>query len=136
MSAFDWLFRRNRKTESEPLVPPPAPRTEAKPQAVAPAAPAAPVADPYGSDFLPITRDEIVDASKKGNLLSTAFQFGRPSIIPPVTDPRTQLIDRALVTNGLLSSDRNSRSLSWEPSHSAQYEGELPEVHFFPGSIA
>jgi len=31
---------------------------------------------------------------------------------------------------------RNSRSLSWEPSHSAQYEGELPEVHFFPGSIA
>jgi len=32
--------------------------------------------------------------------------------------------------------DRNSRSLSWEPSHSAQYEGELPEVHFFPGSIA
>ena len=105
MSAFDWLFRRNRKTESEPLVPPPAPRTEAKPQAVAPAAPAAPVADPYGSDFLPITRDEIVDASKKGNLLSTAFQFGRPSIIPPVTDPRTQLIDRALVTNGLLSSE-------------------------------
>jgi len=34
------------------------------------------------------------------------------------------------------SSGRNSRSLSWEPSHSAQYEGELPEVHFFPGSIA
>jgi len=108
MSAFDWLFRRNRKTESEPLVPPPAPRAEAKPQAATPAPVAATptsVADPYGSDFLPITRAEIVDASKKGNLLSTAFQFGRPSIIPPVTDPRTQLIDRALVTNGLLSSE-------------------------------
>ena len=62
-----------------------------------------PVADPYGSDFLPITRGEIVDASKKGNLLSTAFQFGRPSVIPPISDARTQLIDRALVTNGLLT---------------------------------
>ncbi|MCE9566954.1 MAG: reverse transcriptase family protein [Planctomycetes bacterium] len=104
MSAFDWLFRRNRKIESEPLVPPTTPES---PVANAPGSPKppppAPVADPYGSDFLPITRAEIVDASKKGNLLSTAFQFGRPSVIPPTTDPRTQLIDRALVTNGLLS---------------------------------
>ncbi|MBA4188800.1 MAG: RNA-directed DNA polymerase [Planctomycetaceae bacterium] len=105
MSMFDWLFRRNRKTENVPLVPPPAPapvadvpRAEAKPQAATPS----PV-DPYGSEFLPITRGEIIDASKKGNLLSTAFQFGRPSVIPPAADPRTHLIDRALVTNGLLT---------------------------------
>ncbi len=110
MGAFDWLFRRNRKTESEPLVPPPAPpvadspRVGAKPQA----APATPVADPYGTEFLPVTRGEIIDAAKKGNLLSTAFQFGRPSIIPLATDPRTQLIDRALVTNGLISSEELS----------------------------
>ncbi len=109
MSVFDWLFRRGRKTESEPLVPPvapvadapgsPTPNTPATPQA----APAALVADPYGTEFLPVTRAEIVEAAKGGNLLSTAFQFGRQSIIPPVTDQRTQLIDRALVTNGLLS---------------------------------
>jgi len=50
-----------------------------------------------------VSREEIVDAAKGGNLLSTAFQFGRQSIIPPVSDPRTQLIDRAMVTHGLLS---------------------------------
>ncbi|MFO0825792.1 MAG: reverse transcriptase family protein [Gemmataceae bacterium] len=108
MSAFDWLFRRIRRSESEPIVPPPTPsvpqpltpqpQADAKPQAAA-----TPASDPYSSEFLPVTRAEIVDAAKKGNLLSTAFQFGRPSIIPPVSDPRTQLIDRALVTNGLLS---------------------------------
>lgn len=111
MSVFDWLFRRNRRTESEPLVPPPptSPPTypvaseSAPPAAKPPDAPPPPVADPYGTEFLPVTRAEIVEAAKKGNLLSTAFQFGRQSIIPPVTDQRTRLIDRALVTNGLLS---------------------------------
>jgi retron-type reverse transcriptase len=49
-----------------------------------------------------------VDAAKGGNLLSTAFQFGRQSLIPPTNDPRTQLIDRALVTHGLLSSEELS----------------------------
>jgi retron-type reverse transcriptase len=113
MSVFDWLFRRNRKTESEPVAPsPPPPVAPADEQgANAPRSPKKPVGDasapatgdPYGTEFLPVTRAEIVAAASKGNLLSTAFQFGRPSLIPPVTDPRTQLIDRALVTNGLLT---------------------------------
>lgn len=61
-------------------------------------------ADPYAAtEFLPVLREEIVGAAKGGNLLSTAFQFGRQSIIPPVTDPRTKLIDRAMVTQGLLT---------------------------------
>ncbi len=59
--------------------------------------------DPYASEFLPVTRGEIIDAAKTGNLLATAGQFGRQNIIPPSNDPRTQLIDRALVTNGLIS---------------------------------
>ena len=111
MSAFDWLFRRKRTPESEPPAPAPpaapAPATPVAtpPAASAPAPPKAPAADPMSSEFLPVTRAEIVDAAGKGNLLSTAFQFGRPSIIPPASDPRTQLIDRALVTNGLLSSE-------------------------------
>jgi len=50
------------------------------------------------------------------------------------TDPTVTPVDLPDVTVALPT--RNSRSLSWEPSHSAQYEGELPEVHFFPGSIA
>jgi RNA-directed DNA polymerase len=119
MSVFDWLFRRGRKRESEPVVPPPpaetrvpdAPRPpeptaplRAKPNPIAAPAPTPSVVDPYNSEFLPITRDEIIEAAKThGNLKATAFQFGRQSIIPPATDPRTQLIDRALVSHGLLS---------------------------------
>ncbi len=106
MGLFDWMFRRGRKVEPDPIGPPvpgapprvaatPAPTSEPTPEANA---------DPYAAtEFLPVSRQEIVDAAKKGNLLSTAFQFGRQSLIPPVSDPRTKLIDRALVTHGLLS---------------------------------
>ncbi len=111
MSMFDWIFRRKRDTtpppeSAPPSIPPqpdprgqqPAPAPKAEPQTEAPA-------DPYSaSEFLPISRQEIVDAAQKhGRLLATAFQFGRQSIIPPVSDPRTEIIDRALVTHGLLS---------------------------------
>jgi retron-type reverse transcriptase len=101
MSAFDWLFRRARKPDPEPPAPPPPPPPP--PQGTDAPRSEPPVADPYGSEFLPVTRAEIVSAAQSGNLLSTAFQFGRPSVIPPTSDPRTQLIDRAMVTAGLLS---------------------------------
>ncbi len=107
MGLFDWMFRRGRKVEPDPVAPAP---TENDPLRVA-ATPTAPApktdapADQYAAtEFLPITREEIVDAAKEhGRLLSTAFQFGRPSQIPPTSDPRTQIIDRALVTHGLLT---------------------------------
>ncbi|MBN9119024.1 MAG: RNA-directed DNA polymerase [Planctomycetes bacterium] len=108
MGLFDWMFRRGRKSDPEPIAPSPvsppppseapgrpAPKAEPQPEATG---------DPYAAtEFLPVSRQEIVDAAKGGNLLSTAFQFGRQSIIPPASDPRTQLIDRAMVTHGLLS---------------------------------
>jgi hypothetical protein len=111
MSLFDWLFRRGRKSEPEPVAPPPMVQpTPVKLGADPPRSPgnasakAEPPADPYAAtEFLPVSREEIVDAAKGGNLLATAFQFGRQSIIPPASDPRTQLIDRAMVTHGLLS---------------------------------
>src|SRR5579883_506746 len=107
MSLFDWLFRRPRKIDLDPVVPPPPLPTETSanppPPPKAQSQPATP-ADTYSAtEFLPVTLEEIVDAAKGGNLLSTAFQFGRQSIIPPVSDPRTQLIDRAMVTHGLLT---------------------------------
>src|SRR4051794_34948721 len=72
MSVFDWLFRRNRTPASEPLPPPLAsptpPSVSVNP---APVAAAAPVTDPYGTEFLPVTRAEIVAAAQGGNLLST-----------------------------------------------------------------
>jgi retron-type reverse transcriptase len=62
-----------------------------------------PLADPDDTEYLPVTREEILEAARNGNLLSTAWVFGRQSVIPPAADPRTRLIDRALVTNGLLT---------------------------------
>jgi retron-type reverse transcriptase len=111
MGLFDWMFRRGRKAEPEPIAPapvPPAPLppVETSPRAVPEPKPAAPepATDTYAAtEFLPVSRQEMMDAAKGGNLLATAFQFGRQSQIPPVSDPRTQLLDRAMVTHGLLS---------------------------------
>ncbi|GIW81843.1 MAG: reverse transcriptase [Gemmatales bacterium] len=55
-------------------------------------------------DFAPISRSEF-----KRGLQATADQeswFDRGNIIPPADDPRTRLIDRALVTHGLLSPEQ------------------------------
>jgi len=56
-------------------------------------------------DFLPITRREIKAEAKGMNLFASAW-FGRRDLIPPADDPRTKLIDRALVTNGLLTPEQ------------------------------
>jgi hypothetical protein len=111
MSLFDWMMRRNQRPGAEPIVPaapenagvntpaspPPAPPS-ATPQAAA-----EPAADPYSAaDFLPISRAEIVQAGQGGALLRNMW-FGRRDLIPPADDPRTNIIDRALVTHGLLT---------------------------------
>ena len=113
MGLFDWLFGRRQKPAAEsPASPPPA--SPARPRSMGagqrPSAPPQteepgdlPFADPYDTEYLPVTRSEIIDAAKSGSLLGTAFVFGRQSVIPPSADPRTNLIDRAMVTNGLLT---------------------------------
>lgn len=57
------------------------------------------------SPFLPITRDELKSSMKGTNLWSSAW-FGRRDLIPPVTDKRTLLVDRAMVSQGLLSPEQ------------------------------
>src|SRR5262249_1371472 len=52
------------------------------------------------ADYLPITRTEIQEAAKGRDLRGNPW-FGRRDLIPPADDPRTQLIDRAMVTQGL-----------------------------------
>src|SRR4029077_20712543 len=72
------------------------------------APPKAPVnkADPFDAgDYLPITREEIKEEAKGKNLFSS-FAFGLRSVIPPADDLRTRLIDRAMVTHGLLSPEQ------------------------------
>jgi retron-type reverse transcriptase len=57
------------------------------------------------SDYLPITRAEIKEAAQGRSLLSNPW-FGRRDVIPPADDPRTQLIDRAMVTQGLVTPEQ------------------------------
>jgi retron-type reverse transcriptase len=57
------------------------------------------------ADYLPITRAEIKEAAKGRNLLVNPW-FGRRDMIPPSDDPRTQLIDRAMVTQGLITPEQ------------------------------
>lgn len=97
---------------------PPLPEVSADPYfASAPAAatttaPAGPVPEKKGrapgslgleaAAYLPISRTELADAAQATNLFANPW-FGRRDLIPPADDPRTKLIDRAMVTEGLLS---------------------------------
>lgn len=54
---------------------------------------------------MPIARDDLVEQAK--SLVGKwGPWFGRRDLIPPADDPRTKLIDRALVTHGLLSPEQ------------------------------
>jgi len=55
--------------------------------------------------YLPITREEIKQAAQGGNLFGNPW-FGRRDLIPPADDPRTKLIDRAMITQGILSAEQ------------------------------
>ncbi len=57
------------------------------------------------SDFLPINRSELLDSAKKLTLWGNPW-FGRRDIIPPASDARTKLIDRAMVTQGILTPEQ------------------------------
>lgn len=57
------------------------------------------------SSFLPITRDEIISSTRTRWLWSGAF-WGRRDLIPPVSDTRTKLIDRGMLTQGILTAEQ------------------------------
>jgi RNA-directed DNA polymerase len=56
------------------------------------------------TDFLPISREDLREAANQVNRWGP--WFGIRSVIPPADDPRTKLIDRGLVTQGLLSPEQ------------------------------
>lgn len=57
------------------------------------------------SDFLPIHRDELKTAAQQQSPWGSPW-FGRRDQIPPADDPRTLLIDRAMVTQGILTPEQ------------------------------
>src|SRR5262249_49443289 len=76
---------------------PPAPRTAPKPQIRTLGLEAA--------DFLPIGRQELRESAQQVRTWGNPW-FGRRDLLPPADDQRTLLIDRALVSNGLLSPEQ------------------------------
>lgn len=128
MGLFDWLFGRPpaKQPPAAPAVPAKAPVKE--PAATPPASPsggelaaapgpAMPQAANKGdrpqpakapnlsaSEFLPIARAELKESAEKVERWGP--WFGRRDLIPPPEDARTKLIDRGLVTQGLLTPEQ------------------------------
>lgn len=57
------------------------------------------------AQFLPITRADLIKSARGIRLWSGIF-WGRRDLIPPADDPRTKLIDRGMVSQGLLSAEQ------------------------------
>src|SRR6185369_2944479 len=60
--------------------------------------------DLSADNFLPITDSDLHEAAQ--NVRLGGAWFGRRDLIPPADDLRTKLIDRAMVTNGLLTPEQ------------------------------
>ena len=101
MGLFDWLFGRRQ----QPLSPTPASRSTAQPALSIPVPPPPRKLDLNAADFLPISRGELKEAAQNIQLWGNPW-FGRRDLIPPTDDPRTKLIDRGLVTHGLLTPEQ------------------------------
>jgi len=120
MAFWDFLtrlFRRGREPAPPGVVvatpppqapaPTPPPPAAAQPAAAPPApaaVPAPPPGGPQPGDFLPISRADLL---KEGEDVRRGawMWFGRRDMIPPASDPRTKLIDRGMLTQGLLSAE-------------------------------
>jgi RNA-directed DNA polymerase len=61
-----------------------------------------------------------------GSLRQNLWAFGRQSVIPPVTDPRTLIIDRAMVGEGLITAEQ----LKQIHEVGEQWEELRPSWHF------
>jgi retron-type reverse transcriptase len=67
--------------------------------------PTPPPGAPQPGDFLPINRDDLLKQGEDVRRTTGWMWFGRRDIIPPVSDARTKLIDRGMLTQGLLSAE-------------------------------
>lgn len=93
------------RVEATPVVTVTSPTlsAEAAPPPVAPEPELPPGSKP--GDFLPISRNDLLKQGEDVRRTSGWMWFGRRDIIPPVSDPRTLLIDRGMLTQGFLTAD-------------------------------
>jgi RNA-directed DNA polymerase len=113
MGFFSWLkvLLFGEPVFPKPAAPPPRPGVRAP--APLPAKPAPPPAAPVprkganyeAEEFAPISAKELREKSKSSEVANSPW-WGRTDTIPPGDDPRTKLIDRALVTRGYLTPEQ------------------------------
>lgn len=106
MGFFDRLFKRifrkedERPTEEEPLEDLLVPANEETPTGDTSS-----TGSPLDAgQFLPITNKEMKAEAK--DIRGFDPWAGRRSVIPPASDPRTSLIDRAMITHGFLTPEQ------------------------------
>ncbi|HEX7896381.1 MAG TPA: reverse transcriptase family protein [Planctomycetota bacterium] len=107
MGLFGWLKELFFGGIPAKKPAPPLPGKAAAPLRVAPTKPAG-VTPPTSYDpgeFAPISDKELRKASGTSEVKTSPW-WGRTDTIPPCDDPRTKLIDRALVTRGYLTPER------------------------------
>jgi retron-type reverse transcriptase len=106
MGFFDWLFGRRRgvKKVQPPTATQPGSSATSGPMPSIPVPPPPRQLDLSAADFLPMARGAQLAAAQ--NVARGGPWFGRRDLIPPADDPRTKLIDRGLVTNGLLTPEQ------------------------------
>ncbi len=120
MGFFDWLrsmffgeapqrprvIRTGLPTPVRPAALRPAPPPAPVPASPAPTPGPAPLKVSYDAEeFLPISRKELGEKAATQEVRTSPW-WGRTDTIPPGDDPRTKLIDRALVTRGYLAPDQ------------------------------
>src|SRR5262249_11235027 len=103
VESFDVGWAASQAPPKPTISAPPAPAPVAsKP---APSARRAGTLNLDAGDFLPIGREELVKGAKENQGWGSPW-FGRRDLIPPADDERTKLIDRGLVTQGLLTPEQ------------------------------
>lgn len=118
MAFWDFLSKllSGRSPPAVPSAPesgPLAPRAAelSAPAASSPTVEASPLAERADhqhqpSDFLPIDRDDLLKQAGEVRRTTGWMWFGRRDMIPPASDPRTKLIDRGMLTEGLLTAEQ------------------------------
>jgi RNA-directed DNA polymerase len=102
MGFWDYLSRLMGKARpAKPPTPPPTPPPPSPAKQPVTETPAL-----QASDFLPISRDELLKGGEDVRRAANWMWFGRRDLIPPASDPRTKLIDRGMLTQGLLTAEQ------------------------------
>lgn len=110
MGLADWLAGLFGRRPPLRAAPPTAPRAPLVPVRRPAGAPPTPVVAPSIqhltlAHFAPISAQELRDRANRHSLAGDPW-LGRVDTIPPADDPRTTLVDRALVANGYLTPEQ------------------------------